>query len=103
MKPLSTLMSPLRSVDIKTKEAITGAVVRSDVCAVPAAGVVAESMVCFVLADALLEKFGRDSLSDIKMAYEANLRRIKEMESPAESLPWLVLLLCLQRPHRPPG
>jgi len=79
MKPLSTLMSPLRSVDIKTKEAITGAVVRSDVCAVPAAGVVAESMVCFVLADALLEKFGSDSLADIKMAYEAYLRRIKEM------------------------
>src|SRR2546430_2697185 len=79
MKPLSTLMSPLRSVDIKTKEAITGAVVRSDVCAVTAARVVAESMVCFVLADALLEKFGSDSLSDIKMAYEAYLRRIKEM------------------------
>ena len=79
MKPLSTLMSPLRSVDIKTKEAITGAVVRSDVCAVPAAGVVGESMVCFVLADALLEKFGSDSLADIKLAYEAYLRRIKEM------------------------
>ncbi len=79
MKPLSTLMSPLRSVDLKTKEPISAAVVRSDVCAVPAAGVVAEAMVCVVLADAWLEKFGSDSITDIKVAYEAYARRIREM------------------------
>lgn len=79
MKPLSTLMSPLRSVDIVTKEPIKAAVVRSDVCAVPAAGVVAEAMVAFVLADAFLEKFGADNLLDIRAAYEAYRRRLAEM------------------------
>jgi chorismate synthase len=79
MKPLSTLMSPLRSVDIRTKESITGAVVRSDVSAVPAAGVVGEAMVAFVLADAFLEKFGADAISDIRVAYEAYTRRLREM------------------------
>jgi len=79
MKPLSTLMSPLRSVDMKTKEAITGAVVRSDVCAVPSAGVVAESMVAYVLADAFLEKFGTDAIPDIRVAYAAYMKRIRDM------------------------
>ncbi len=79
MKPLSTLMSPLHSVDIKSKEPAAGAVVRSDVSAVPAAGVVGEAMVAFVLADAFLEKFGGDSISDIRVSYEAYMRRIKEM------------------------
>ncbi len=79
MKPLSTLMSPLRSVDIKTKEAVTGAVLRSDVCAVPAAGVVGEAMVAFVLADAFLEKFGQDSMTDIKMAHDAYMKRLQVM------------------------
>lgn len=79
MKPLSTLMSPLQSVDVKTKEPVRGAVVRSDICSVPAAGVVAEAMVSFVLADAFLEKFGGDSLADIKAAYEAYRRRLREM------------------------
>lgn len=79
MKPLSTLMSPLRSVDITTKEPVKGAVVRSDVCSVPSAGVVAEAMVAFVAADAFLEKFGGDSLRDIRLAYEAYQRRLREM------------------------
>jgi chorismate synthase len=79
MKPLSTLMSPLRSVDLRTKDAIMGAVVRSDVSAVPAAGVVGEAMVAFVLADAFLEKFGADALSDIRVAYDSYLRRLREM------------------------
>ncbi|HET6781876.1 MAG TPA: chorismate synthase [bacterium] len=79
MKPLSTLMSPLQSVDIATKESIKGAVVRSDVCAVPAAGVVGEAMVAYVLADAFLEKFGADTLQDIRAAYEAYGRRLQEM------------------------
>lgn len=79
MKPLSTLMSPTQSVDIVSKEPFKAAVVRSDVCSVPAAGVVAEAMVAFVLADAFLDKFGRDSLQDIRVAYEAYQRRLREM------------------------
>lgn len=79
MKPLSTLMSPVRSVDIATKEPVAGAVVRSDVCAVPAAGVVGEAMVCFVLADAFLEKFGGDSVADMKAAYDAYMKRVRAM------------------------
>lgn len=79
MKPLSTLMSPLQSVDLATKESITGAVVRSDVCSVPAAGVVGEAMVAYVLADAFLEKFGADTLPDIRAAYDSYMRRLQEM------------------------
>jgi chorismate synthase len=79
MKPLSTLMTPLRSVDLQTKEAVKGAVVRSDVCAVPAAGVVGEAMVAVVLADALVEKFGADSMADIRAAYDAYLARLRAL------------------------
>ena len=65
MKPISTLMSPLRSVDLATMTASPAAVERSDVCAVPAAAVVGEAMVAFVLADALIEKFGGDSIEEL--------------------------------------
>lgn len=78
MKPLSTLMSPLRSVDIVSKEPIKAAVVRSDVCSVPAASVVGEAMVAFVLADAFLEKFGADTIREIRVAFEAFQRRLLE-------------------------
>ncbi|MDR7522403.1 MAG: chorismate synthase [Armatimonadota bacterium] len=71
MKPLSTLRTPLRSVDLRTKEVVEAVVVRSDVCAVPAAGVIGEAMVAFVLADAFLEKFGGDAMAHIRRAYEA--------------------------------
>lgn len=70
MKPLSTLMRPLSSVDIGTKQAVEAVVERSDVCAVPAAGVVAEAMLALVLADALLEKFASDSLSEFLASLE---------------------------------
>ncbi|MEZ5290242.1 MAG: chorismate synthase [Vicinamibacterales bacterium] len=63
MKPIATLMQPLRSVDLTTMAAAPAAIERSDVCAVPAAAVVAEAMVGFVLADALLERFGADSMA----------------------------------------
>ncbi|MDQ7849605.1 MAG: chorismate synthase [Armatimonadota bacterium] len=79
MKPLSTLRTPLRSVDLITKAPVEAAVVRSDVCAVPAAGVIGEAVVAFVLADAFLEKFGGDALGDIRLAYDAYLRRLREM------------------------
>ena len=65
MKPIATLMKPLRSVDLTTMELSPAAIERSDVCAVPAAAVVAEAMVAFVLADALVEKFGGDSIDEL--------------------------------------
>jgi len=77
MKPISTLLDPLDSVNIVTKKPSKAAVERSDICVVEAAGVVAESAVAFVLAEALLEKFGSDNLSDIKKAYQNYLKRIK--------------------------
>ncbi|MCS7173464.1 MAG: chorismate synthase [Armatimonadetes bacterium] len=76
MKPLATLRSPLHSVDLRTREPSPGAVVRSDVTTVPAAGVVCEAMVCLVLADALCEKFGSDTLQEMREAYDRYLRRI---------------------------
>jgi chorismate synthase len=64
VKPIPTLLMPLRSIDMRTKEPENASVERSDTCVVPAAGVVGEAMVCLVLADALLEKFGGDSLEE---------------------------------------
>ena len=68
MKPISTLMAPLRSVDLATMKEEPAAIERSDVCAVPAAAVVGEAMVCLVLANAVLEKFGGDSLQEMTRA-----------------------------------
>lgn len=65
MKPIATLKKPLQSVDVVTKEPLSAAFERSDVCAVSAASVVGEAMVAIVLADALLEKFGGDSLTEL--------------------------------------
>jgi len=78
MKPISTLMKPLDSVNVLTKKSSKAATERSDICAVESAGVVAESVVAYVLTDAFLEKFGTDSLADIKAAYQHYLRRIKK-------------------------
>ncbi len=61
MKPIATLMKPLRSVDLNTLELSPAAIERSDTCAVTAASVVGEAMVAIVLAEAVLEKFGGDS------------------------------------------
>jgi len=68
MKPISTLMKPLRSIDLTTMDESLAAIERSDVCAVPAAAVVGEAMVALVLADAVLEKFGGDTLADLDAA-----------------------------------
>lgn len=76
-KPLSTLMRPLRSVDIRTKAAAPGVIERSDVCAIPAAAVIAEAAVALVLADAFLEKFGGDSLAEIRRNYEGYLEQLR--------------------------
>ena len=77
MKPLSTLRTPLRSVDLATKEAVEAVVERSDVCAVPAAGIVGEAMMAIVLAQAFLEKFGGDSTDEIRRNYAAYLDSLK--------------------------
>ena len=76
MKPISTLMRPLGTVDVATGEAAQAVAERSDVTAVPAMGVIAEAMVAFVLADALLEKFGGDSLGETKRNYDAYLSHV---------------------------
>jgi chorismate synthase len=78
MKPISTLMQPLQTVDLRTGASIEAVRERSDVCAVPAAGVVAEAMVALVLAAAVLEKFGGDSLGDLRAAFDAYVARIAD-------------------------
>jgi len=76
MKPLSSLRRPLDSVNVATGEPAKAIRERSDVCAVPAAGIVGEAMVALVLADALIEKFGGDTMGDMRASYEAYLHRI---------------------------
>ncbi len=76
-KPLSTLMQPLRSVDIKSKAEAMAAIERSDVCAVPAAAVIAEAVVAFELANAFLEKFGGDSLAEITRNYRGYIEQVR--------------------------
>jgi chorismate synthase len=71
MKPIATLMKPLRSIDINTLELSPAAIERSDVCAVPAAAVVGEAMVALVLAEAAIEKFGGDSLEEMVTNWKA--------------------------------
>jgi chorismate synthase len=78
MKPIPTLKKPLRSVDLLTKKPITATYERSDVCAVPAASVVCESMVAFEVARAFLEKFGGDSMSEIRRNYDGYLLSIEK-------------------------
>jgi len=72
MKPISTLMKPLRSVDLVTMQESPAAIERSDVCAVPAAAVVGEAMVAIVLAGACVERFGGDSLTGMQHALRAS-------------------------------
>jgi chorismate synthase len=81
MKPISTTLTPLRSVDLATGEPAPTRYERSDVCAVPRAAVVGEAMVAFILADALLLKLGGDSLEEMRPRFEA-LRRgtLSELE-----------------------
>jgi chorismate synthase len=81
MKPISTTLTPLRSVDLATGEPAATRYERSDICAVPRAAVVGEAMVAFVLADTLLEKLGGDSLTEMRPRFAA-LRRgaLEELE-----------------------
>jgi chorismate synthase len=76
-KPLSTLMRPLRSADIRTKAEAVATIERSDVCAIPAAAVIAESVVAFEIANAFLEKFGGDSFTEIARNYNGYLQQVR--------------------------
>lgn len=77
LKPISTLRRPLESVDLVTREPASAAYERSDVCVVPAAGVIGEAMVSFVLAQAMLEKFGGDSLGETLRNFESYQTQVR--------------------------
>ena len=76
VKPIPTLMQPLRTVDLATGKPVAASVERSDVCAVPAASVVGEAALAFELARAFTEKFGGDCVGDMRQALESYLDRI---------------------------
>jgi chorismate synthase len=78
MKPIATLMKPLHSVNIDTKEKVSASVERSDVCAVPAGAVIGEAVVALELADAFLEKFGGDSFDEIKRNYDGYMEQVRQ-------------------------
>ena len=78
LKPISTLRRPLRSVDIDTKEEQAAAFERSDVTAVPAAGVIGEAMIALVLAGAMIEKFGGDSMGEMRRNFDGYWRQLHE-------------------------
>jgi chorismate synthase len=78
-KPIPTLSSPLRSVDIKTKKQTLAQKERADVCVVPAAGVIAEGMLAYVLSRTFLRKFGGDCMKDIKASYNLYIERVKNV------------------------
>jgi chorismate synthase len=78
MKPISTLMRPLETIDVAKSEPASAAAERSDVTAVPAMGVIAEAMAAFVLAQAVLEKFGGDSLGEVVRNHAAYVARVGE-------------------------
>jgi chorismate synthase len=82
-KPISTLMKPLASVDLATGEPAPAHVERSDICVIPAAGVVAEAMLALVLAEALLEKFGEDDVDSLVAAVDRYRRRLRPLGSRA--------------------
>lgn len=77
MKPIPTLMTPLKTIDLDTLEPAEASKERSDVCAVPACAVVAESEVAFALANAYLEKFGHDNMADIRANVASYKQRLK--------------------------
>lgn len=90
MKPISTLMSPLATVDLSSGQPAKAVSERSDITAVPALGVIAESVVALALADAMLEKFGGDSLSEMRRNYDGYVAalgsRWAELRSSGETI-----------------
>lgn len=87
MKPISTTLNPLQSVDLATGQPAATRYERSDFCAVPRAAVVAEAMVAFILADALIEKLGGDSIAEMRVRL-ATLRRARLSDLPMDNQPW---------------
>jgi chorismate synthase len=77
LKPISTLRRPLESVDLTTREPALAAYERSDVAVVPAAGVIGEAMVAIVLVGAAIEKFGGDSMREMKRNFEGYLEQVR--------------------------
>lgn len=77
MKPIPTLIKPLDTVDVLTKEKTAAQFERSDICAVPSASIVVESMIAYILADELIKKFGGDSLEEIKISYNRHLNYLE--------------------------
>jgi chorismate synthase len=78
MKPISTQYAPMASVDLLTKEPFKASIERSDICSVPAAGVIGEAVVAFEIARALREKFGGDSLDEMTRNYREYLRSVQD-------------------------
>ena len=78
LKPISTLRRPLESVDLPTRDPAKAAYERSDVCVVPAAGVIGEAMVAIVLAGAMIEKFGGDSLREMKRNFDGYIQQVRD-------------------------
>jgi len=78
IKPISTMKKPMQSIDLKTKEKTEAHYERSDVCVVPAAGVIGEAVVALTLADAFLEKFGGDSMPELERNYRAYMETIAQ-------------------------
>jgi chorismate synthase len=87
MKPISTTLTPIPSVDLATGEAADTVYERSDFCAVPRAAIVGEAVVAYVLADALIEKLGGDSIGEMQPRYDA-LRRSRLSDVPMGNQPW---------------
>jgi chorismate synthase len=76
LKPISTLRRPLLTADLKTKEPVKAAYERSDVCVVPAAGVIGEAMVSLELAGAFMEKFGGDSIEEMRRNFDGYQKQL---------------------------
>jgi chorismate synthase len=76
MKPISTVPKALDTIDVQTGDAAKAINQRSDVCAVPAAGVVAEAMAALVIADAVLEKFGGDSVQEVRRNFQSYIENL---------------------------
>jgi chorismate synthase len=86
MKPISTIAKALRTVDLSTYEPSRAFRERADTAAVPAAAVIGESMVAVVLAEAFLEKFGADSMTDIRASYDSYTARLRAARDAARHL-----------------
>jgi len=76
IKPISTMKKPMQSIDLRTKEKVEAHYERSDVCVVPAAGVIGEAVVALVLAEAFVEKFGGDSMAEMERNHRAYIESI---------------------------